>query len=177
MTRTLSLLLLSLAFTALPEIFAARPNILLLMPDQWRWDWDGLSHPNAGQAPPIKVPHMNRLRSLGTTFPRGGVVPSPLCAPSRAAMSSLREYDHAGVATNDAKRRQWHPRWNPALPVLSGLPMQPDATGHRRVPHRLDLNRPTPNRIRDRLPRPHPRRNGHRRRAVHHALGLQESER
>lgn len=102
MTRTLSLLLLSLAFTALPEIFAARPNILLLMPDQWRWDWDGLSHPNAGQAPPIKVPHMNRLRSLGTTFPRGGVVPSPLCAPSRAAMSSLREYDHAGVATNDA---------------------------------------------------------------------------
>ena len=65
-------------------------------------DWDGLSHPNVGSAPPIDLPNIERLRQLGTTFPRGGVVPSPVCAPSRAAMASLREYDHAGVATNKA---------------------------------------------------------------------------
>merc|ERR1711871_140819 len=66
---------------------SVRPNILLLMPDQWRWDWDGLTHPNAGDAPPVHLPHIDRLRQLGTTFPRGAVVPSPLCAPSRAAMA------------------------------------------------------------------------------------------
>ena len=82
---------------------APRPNVLLLMPDQWRWDWDGLSHgPEVGRAPPLHVPHMDGLRSLGTTFPRGAVVPAPVCAPSRACMASLREYDYAGVATNSA---------------------------------------------------------------------------
>jgi arylsulfatase len=77
-----------------------RPNILLLMPDQWRWDWDGLDH--GYEAPPLNLPNIERLRELGTTFPRGGVVPAPVCAPSRACMASLREYDYAGVATNKA---------------------------------------------------------------------------
>ena len=80
----------------------ARPNIILLMPDQWRWDWDGLPHPHVGRMPPLNLPNIERLRSLGTSFPRGAVVPSPLCAPSRACMASLREYDRAGVATNSA---------------------------------------------------------------------------
>ncbi len=82
---------------------ATRPNVLLLMPDQWRWDWDGREHgPQAGGAPPLRVPRMDGLRALGTTFPRGAVVPAPVCAPSRACMASLREYDRAGVATNTA---------------------------------------------------------------------------
>ena len=68
-----------LCFLALVTLLAARvrggqPNILLLMPDQWRWDWDGLSHTNAGKAPPIHLPNIERLRRLGVTFPRGGVV-------------------------------------------------------------------------------------------------------
>merc|ERR1711871_371763 len=46
------------------------------------------------------VPHIEHLRAVGTTFPRGGVVPAPVCAPSRACMASLREYDHAGLASN-----------------------------------------------------------------------------
>eukprot|EP00944_MAST-04C_sp_MAST-4C-sp1_P001956 g1956.t1 len=87
------------------------------MPDQWRWDWDGLSHPHVGEAPPIHLPHIERLRSLGTAFPRGGVVPSPVCAPSRAAMASLREYDFAGVATNKANdyRAKENPTYFTAL--------------------------------------------------------------
>ena len=93
------------------------PNILLLMPDQWRWDWDGLEHPHVGKAPPIYLPHIERLRSLGTAFPRGGVVPSPVCAPSRASMASLREYDFAGVATNKANdyRAKENPTYFTAL--------------------------------------------------------------
>ena len=80
----------------------SRPNVLLLMPDQWRYDWDGLTHKNVGEAPPLHLPHIERLRALGTTFPRGAVVPAPVCAPSRACMASLREYDHAGVPNNKA---------------------------------------------------------------------------
>ena len=76
----------------------AKPNILLLMPDQWRWDWDGAAH----RAAPLRTPTLDRLRESGTSFSHGAVVPAPQCAPSRAAMTSLREYDAAGVATNGA---------------------------------------------------------------------------
>ena len=48
----------------------------------------------------LQLPNINWLRSIGTTFPHGAVVPSPVCAPSRACMTSLREYDKAGVASN-----------------------------------------------------------------------------
>ena len=73
---------------------SARPNVLLLMPDQWRWDWDG-AHEAA-----LHMPHLAALRASGTSFLHGATVPSPLCAPSRASMASLREYDEAGVPDN-----------------------------------------------------------------------------
>ena len=73
---------------------SARPNVLLLMPDQGRWDWDG-AHEAA-----LHMPHLAALRASGTSFPHGATVPSPLCAPSRASMASLREYDEAGVPDN-----------------------------------------------------------------------------
>ena len=73
---------------------ASQPNILLLMPDQWRWDWDGMHEAK------LRVPHIASLQGLGTSFPHGATAPSPLCAPSRACLASLREYDEAGVANN-----------------------------------------------------------------------------
>ena len=79
----------------------AQPNILLLMPDQWRFDWDGLARPHI-DSPPLHLPHIAQLRAQGTTFPHGAVVPAPVCAPSRSCMASLREYDLAGTATNSA---------------------------------------------------------------------------
>lgn len=96
------------ALLALPmtSIVATQPNILLLMPDQWRWDWDGVAHADAGRAPPLHLPNIESLREKGTSFPRGAVVPAPVCAPSRSCMASLREYDHAGTATNFANDYQ-----------------------------------------------------------------------
>ena len=48
------------------------------------------------------MPHLAALRASGSSFTQGATVPAPLCAPSRACMVSLREYDDAGVPTNHA---------------------------------------------------------------------------
>ncbi len=71
-----------------------RPNILLLFPDQWRFDWM-----SANPHLPIRTPNLDRLARTGTRF-TNVVVASPLCAPSRACLASGMEYSRAGVATN-----------------------------------------------------------------------------
>jgi choline-sulfatase len=70
------------------------PNILLLFPDQWRFDWVS-ANPNL----PIRTPNLDRLAKAGTRF-TNAVVASPLCAPSRACLASGMEYGKAGVASN-----------------------------------------------------------------------------
>lgn len=75
-----------------------RPNILLLFPDQWRFDWDGL-RAHEDDAPPLRTPNLRKYAKLGTQF-RHAYVPAPVCAPSRAALASGREYDEAGVPSN-----------------------------------------------------------------------------
>lgn len=76
----------------------ARPNVLLLFPDQWRSDWDGQ---HSGMGIPLKLPTLRSLQNGGTRFTEA-YVPSPSCAPSRASLSSGREYDRNGVLGNDA---------------------------------------------------------------------------
>lgn len=76
-------------------VSAARPNILLLFPDQWRWDW---TPENSALSAGLPMPTLDALRFAGTHF-RKAFVPSPLCAPSRACLASGREYDAAGVRT------------------------------------------------------------------------------
>lgn len=73
---------------------AAPPNFLLLLPDQWRWDF----MPNSTN---LAMPVFESLRAAGTVFERAFVA-SPLCAPSRACLASGREYDLAGVPSNFA---------------------------------------------------------------------------
>lgn len=76
-------------------IAVARPNILLLFPDEWRFDWDGLhEQPNE-----LKLPNLAKFVKNGTRF-NHAYVPSPLCAPSRSSMAAAREYDYAGVLDN-----------------------------------------------------------------------------
>lgn len=79
-----------------------QPNILFLLLDQWRYDWDGRSDhvaPN-GQVP-LKLPFLSSAAANGTRFTKA-FVPSPLCAPSRACLASGKEYDHAGMPQNHA---------------------------------------------------------------------------
>jgi arylsulfatase A-like enzyme len=68
-----------------------RPNILLLVSDQQRADWVGW---NAEL--PLRTPHLERLAARGARFDRA-YCPSPLCAPSRAALASGMEVRGAGV--------------------------------------------------------------------------------
>ena len=79
---------------------ARRPNFLLLMPDQWRHDWDGARGGN-GTEIPLDLPNLRALQAGGVRFTQA-YVPSPVCAPSRSCMASLREYDAAGTATCSA---------------------------------------------------------------------------
>src|SRR5258708_4783674 len=82
-----------------PRAFGAqsaqgRPNILLLFPDQHRFDWTGFK-----KALPVRTPNLDRLAQRGVRF-TNAVVASPLCAPSRACLASGREYDRCGVRDN-----------------------------------------------------------------------------
>ena len=72
---------------------APPPNFLLLFPDQLRFDWIG--NPEV----PVRTPNLERLRRRGVLF-RRAVVPSPLCAPSRACLAAGKEYDRCGVRSN-----------------------------------------------------------------------------
>jgi len=74
-----------------------QPNILLLFPDEWRFDWDGFRKDNGNV--PLHMPNMRSYAARGTRF-QHAYVPAPVCAPSRSALAAGREYDHAGVPDN-----------------------------------------------------------------------------
>ena len=81
------------------------PNILLLFPDQWRFDWDGRG------TLPLTLPSIRSLAQRGTHF-RHAYVPAPVCSPSRSALAAGREYDEAGVANN------FHNDYNISIPTF-----------------------------------------------------------
>ena len=71
-----------------------RPNLLLLLPDQWRPDW------MPGQpAVPLRLPNLEKLIARGVRFSRA-ITPSPLCAPARACLASGFDYRRCGVVNN-----------------------------------------------------------------------------
>ncbi|HZO53577.1 MAG TPA: sulfatase-like hydrolase/transferase [Bryobacteraceae bacterium] len=78
----------------LPAATSTPPNILLLFPDQWRPDW-GAWNGNLD----VRTPNLDALRKRGMEFTHA-IVPSPLCAPSRACLASGREYEKCGVVNN-----------------------------------------------------------------------------
>src|SRR5229473_7578352 len=80
-----------------PVVLAAqarRPNILLLFPDQHRFDWTVFNEDIA-----VRMPHLEKLARRGVRF-TNAVVASPLCAPSRACLASGKEYDRCRVRDN-----------------------------------------------------------------------------
>ena len=70
------------------------PNILLVVPDQHRYDWTGLN-----PAIPVRTPHLDALAARGVNF-QNCYCASPLCAPSRACLAAGVEYDRCGVPDN-----------------------------------------------------------------------------
>eukprot|EP00045_Choanoeca_perplexa_P018446 m.292136 g.292136 ORF g.292136 m.292136 type:complete len:518 (-) comp17823_c0_seq1:5057-6610(-) len=92
MTTRAFLALLLTAVTAA----ATKPNLLLLFPDQWRFDWDSM-HQELDI--PLRMPFLQSVIRNGTRFTKS-FSPAPVCAPARSAIASGREYDQAGVACN-----------------------------------------------------------------------------
>lgn len=62
---------------------ADQPNILILLPDEWRWDWAGFD----GN---VETPIINGLAAGGVRFSHA-VTPTPLCDPARASLALGRE--------------------------------------------------------------------------------------
>jgi arylsulfatase len=73
---------------------ARRPNILLIFPDEHRFDWTSL---NRGLD--VRMPNLAALAKTGVAF-KDAMVASPLCAPSRACLASGKEYSRCGVRDN-----------------------------------------------------------------------------
>ena len=73
---------------------STQPNVLLVFPDELRYDWGGTLF-----GIPLQTPNIDSLSKRGTSF-RRAVVAAPVCAPSRACLASGREYDMAGVPMN-----------------------------------------------------------------------------
>mmetsp|Transcript_24298 Transcript_24298/g.38123 ORF Transcript_24298/g.38123 Transcript_24298/m.38123 type:complete len:574 (+) Transcript_24298:93-1814(+) len=92
------------------------PNILFLLLDQWRPDWDG-QHKNTRTGPlPLNMPFLDEMRRRGTQFTQA-YVPSPFCGPSRACLAFGKEYDATGVMDN----KRWsvdHTQWTTVYKLL-----------------------------------------------------------
>ncbi len=71
-----------------------RPNILLFLPDQHRFDFVGTIADF-----PVRTPNFDRLCQQGVQFTQA-LCPSPLCAPSRASLAAGKDYHRCRVANN-----------------------------------------------------------------------------
>ena len=87
----------------LPSSKHGTPNVLLLYPDQWRWDWTKQASTGA---PPttLSTPTFDSTAAEGVRFDFA-YVPAPLCGPSRSALALGREYDPTGVIGNEDVER------------------------------------------------------------------------
>lgn len=72
-----------------------RPNILLVFPDQWRWDWLGCDEAGV----PVRTPNIDALAGRGARFTQCRTN-SPVCAPARACLSTGMRYERCGVPSN-----------------------------------------------------------------------------
>ncbi len=76
-----------------------QPNILLLFPDQWRWDWLGCEISPYGRVP-VQTPHIDRLAREGLRL-SGCRSNSPVCSPARGCLAQGLRYHRAQVASNE----------------------------------------------------------------------------
>ncbi len=82
----------AMAATADASGVALRPNILILLTDDQRWDTIGVNNP----ALKIETPNIDRLAKTGVNFSQAFVT-SPICAVSRASILSGRYSRNARI--------------------------------------------------------------------------------
>jgi len=84
-------------FASLCHTAVLRPNIVLLFPDQWRFDWaDNYYNEDLY----LHTPTFSAVARNGTRFVNTAVC-SPTCAPSRACIAAGRGYGDTGVKGNE----------------------------------------------------------------------------
>jgi iduronate 2-sulfatase len=95
-------LLISLLLTPLALFAQDKPNVLLIMADDFR-DFGG-----AFTKEVVKTPNLDRLRARGTTFQRA-YVQYPVCNPSRCSMMAGLRAEQTGIVGNDIPLRKVMP--------------------------------------------------------------------
>lgn len=76
---------------SVPGVFAAKPNVILVMADDQGWGQTGYQN-----HPALKTPHLDAMAANGLRFDRfyaGG----PVCSPTRATVLTGRTHDRTGV--------------------------------------------------------------------------------
>ena len=79
---------------------AIRPNIVLLLADQWRGQDQGWLDDERGRASEVRTPHLDRLAATGAAI-AGGCSSAPVCGPSRASLLTGSLPHQHGVVAND----------------------------------------------------------------------------
>jgi arylsulfatase A-like enzyme len=81
-----------------------KPNIILYLADQFRWDFIGANRLNCS----TKTPNLDAMAERGTLFTHA-VTNQPVCSPSRSVMLTGRYATETGV-------------WHNAMPIDASLP-------------------------------------------------------
>lgn len=76
-----------------------RPNVVLILTDQHRWDFIGYAQAQGYANGVTYTPHLDALAARGTAI-SGAHCTAPLCCPSRAAIASGRYGMNSGCFTN-----------------------------------------------------------------------------
>lgn len=88
---------------------ARRPNIILFLADQFRWDFVGANRANSSTV----TPNIDAMARRGTNFTHA-LTNQPVCGPARSVLMSSRYATDTGVWHNDDIGL------NPALPTIAG---------------------------------------------------------
>ena len=98
----------------MPPIRPARPNLIVILIDDLRFDETGASgHPY------MKTPHIDRLAAEGATF-RNAFHTTPLCSPNRASIVTGQYASRHGIFDNVGRDALSHrlPNYHRALQAL-----------------------------------------------------------
>lgn len=106
-----------------------RPNLLLIMTDQHRWD-----HLGCLGIQPVDTPNIDRLVARGTRFSHC-CTNSPVCAPARISLATGKHAEHTGALDNQAYASRNHETYYQRLR---------DADYRVGVVGKLDLAKPDP---------------------------------